>query len=256
VPNPNLRTSFLRSLAPDSQFHRIFDHLPGISFFAKNHRLQLVCANRHFIETMGFRKEDDIVGKSDFDLFPVRLAENFRRDDEEILRTGEAKLNIVELFFNPQGIPDWFITHKMPLRDKKGRVIGLMGATQSYGQAMTTVHASQHIERALAFIRENFRRRLSVEELSAHVHLSPRQLHRKFVETFGCSPQTFIMKLRIQAACEALQHEDAQISQVATDLGFYDQSGFTHHFHNNVGITPLNYQRRFRLGARQDKSSR
>ncbi len=229
----------------------MFDHLPGISFFAKNRRFQLMCANRHFIETMGFKEEADIVGKDDFALFPPRLAENFRRDDEEIFRTGEAKPNIVELFFNPQGIPDWFITNKMPLRDRQGRLAGIMGMTQSYGQAMKTVHASHYIEQALGFIRENFRRRLSVEELAAQVHLSPRQLHRKFVETFGCSPQTFIMKLRVQAACEALQHEDAQISQVAADLGFYDQSGFTQHFHKHVGVTPLKYQRRFRLGIAQ-----
>jgi AraC-like DNA-binding protein len=228
----------------------MFDQLPGVSFFAKNRQFKLMCANRHFIETMGFTDESSLVGKDDFDLFPPRLAENFRRDDEEIFRTGEAKLNIVELFFNPQGIPDWFITHKMPLRDRRGRLVGIMGMTQSYGQAMTAVHASQAIEQSLAYIRENFRRKLGVEELAAHVHLSPRQLHRKFVEAFGCSPQAFIMKLRIQAACEALQHEDAQISQVALDLGFYDQSGFTQHFHRHVGVTPLKYQRRFRLRVR------
>lgn len=228
----------------------MFDQLPGVSFFAKNRQFKLMCANRHFIETMGFTDESSLVGKDDFDLFPPRLAENFRRDDEEIFRTGEAKLNIVELFFNPQGIPDWFITHKMPLRDRRGRLVGIMGMTQSYGQAMTAVHASQAIEQSLAYIRKNFRRKLGVEELAAHVHLSPRQLHRKFVEAFGCSPQAFIMKLRIQAACEALQHEDAQISQVALDLGFYDQSGFTQHFHRHVGVTPLKYQRRFRLRVR------
>ncbi len=245
-----LRSRFLSTLAPDSQFYRMFDHLPGISFFAKNRHFKLMCANQHFIQTMGFKHEDELIGKEDFDLFPRRLAENFRRDDEEIFRTGEPKLNIVELFFNPQGIPDWFITNKLPLRDKKGRLVGIMGSTQSYGQAMTIVHASQHIEKALAYIREHFRTRLSVEDLAEQVHLSPRQLHRKFVETFGCSPQTFIMKLRIQAACEALQHEDAQISQVATDLGFYDQSGFTQHFHKHMGLTPFKYQRQFRLVRR------
>src|SRR5262245_9214160 len=96
----DLRSRFLHSLAPDSQFYRMFDHLPGISFFAKNRQFQLMCANKHFMETMGFKNENELVGKEDFDLFPRRLAESFRRDDEEILRTGEPKLNIVELFFN------------------------------------------------------------------------------------------------------------------------------------------------------------
>lgn len=248
---PVLRERFLRALAPESQFYRLFDHLPGISFFAKNSRLQIVCANQHFVESLGYKSEDELIGKEDFDIFPQRLAENFRKDDEEVLRTGVSRLNIVELFFNPQGIPDWFITNKMPVKDKRGRVIGVMGTTQSYGRALETVHPYLHIDRALSYIREHFRERISVEQLAALVHLSTRQLHRKFVETFGCSPQAFIMKLRIQAACEALQHEDAQISKVAGDLGFCDQSSFTQHFHRHMGMTPLRFQRQFRLVRRE-----
>lgn len=242
-----LRDRFLRALAPESQFYRLLDHLPGISFFAKNRRFQIVCANQHFVESLGFQHEADLIGKEDFDLFPTRLAENFRRDDEAVLVSGEARLNLVELFFNSQGIPDWFITNKLPVRDRQGRVIGIMGTTQSYGHAVETVHPYRQIERALTYIREHFRERITIEELAAMVHVSTRQLHRKFVESFGCSPQTFIMKLRIQAACDALQHEDAQISLVAADLGFCDQSSFTQHFHRHVGITPLKYQRQFRL---------
>ena len=64
---------------------------------------------------------------------------------------------------------------------------------------------------------------------------------------FGASPQAFIMKLRIQAACEALQLEGAQIADVSRDLGFCDQSAFTHHFHCHMGMTPLKYLQQFRL---------
>jgi PAS domain S-box-containing protein len=252
VPRQNhsaelLRERFVRALAPESQFYRLLDHLPGISFFAKNCRFEIVCANRHFVESLGYRHELEIIGKQDFELFPQRLAENFRRDDEEVLRTGEARLNIVELFFNPQGIPDWFITNKLPVRDRKGGLIGVMGTTQSYGQALQTSHPYLQIDRALSYIRDHFREKIRVEHLAEMVHLSPRQLHRKFVETFGSSPQAFIMKLRIQAACEALQHEDAQISAVSAELGFFDQSSFTQHFHRHIGMTPLKYQRQFRL---------
>jgi AraC-like DNA-binding protein len=87
---------------------------------------------------------------------------------------------------------------------------------------------------------------VSIKELSHVVHVSPRQLHRKFVDAFGVSPQAFIIKLRIQAACEALQREDLQIAEVAMDLGFCDQSSFTQLFQKHVGLTPLKYQKRFR----------
>jgi AraC-like DNA-binding protein len=107
------------------------------------------------------------------------------------------------------------------------------------------------LDRAVNYIRDNFRRGVSVKELSHVLHVSLRQLHRRFVEAFGCSPQAFIMKLRIQAACEALQREGSQISEVASSLGFCDQSSFTQLFQKHVGITPLKYQKRYRLRREQ-----
>lgn len=241
----DLRARFLRRIAHDRSFYRLFDHLPGVSFFAKDRQFRIVCANRHFIERFGFKDENQIVGKNDFDLFPPRLAEHFRNDDVEVMRTGREKPGIVELFFNRQGIPDWFVTNKLPVFDGRGRVIGVMGTTQSYEGRKQILQPYLQIDRAVAFIREHFRERLRIEQLASIAHLSPRQLHRRFIESFGLSPQAFVMKLRIQAACEALQR-GAQISETARELGFYDQSIFTHHFQNHMGITPMRYQRQFR----------
>jgi AraC-like DNA-binding protein len=105
------------------------------------------------------------------------------------------------------------------------------------------------LDRAVNYIREHFRTGVTISELAELVHLSPRQLHRKFVETFGSSPQAFIMKLRIQAACESLQQEGRQISEVAAEIGFCDQSSFTQQFQKHVGLTPMRYQRQFRMRA-------
>ena len=127
-----LRARFVRRMAPGSGFDALFGHLPGLSFFAKDAEFRIVAANAHFYQRFGFSKESDILGKNDFELFPQRLAEHFRADDEEVMRSAKPRLNIVELFFNQQGIPDWFITNKLPVYDAKGRVIGVMGTTQSY----------------------------------------------------------------------------------------------------------------------------
>jgi PAS domain S-box-containing protein len=242
-----LRDRFIRRVSAASPFYQMFDHLPDLAFFAKDREFRLMCASRRFIERFGFHHEAEMIGRNDFDLFPARLAENFRRDDEEVLTSGKPKLNIVELFFTDQGIPDWFVTNKLPLFDEKGRVIGLMGTVQSFEGKKQVLQPYLQIDRALAYIREHFRSGVSITELAQIVHLSPRQLHRKFVETFGASPQAFIMKLRIQAACELLQKEGSQIAEVGRDLGFCDQSAFTQHFHRHMGMTPLCYLRQFRL---------
>lgn len=243
------REQFLSNVAPDSAFYRLFDHMPGVSFFAKDEHFQFICANQYFYERFGFDSEEEIIGKEDFELFPPRIAENFRKDDIEVMTSGKPKINIVELFFNDQGIPDWFITNKLPILNHEQRVIGVMGTVQSYEGKKQILQPYLQIDRAVAWIREHFRERVSVEYLASMVHLSSRQLHRKFVETFGSSPQAFIMKLRIQAACEALQQESSLISEVARDVGFCDQSSFTQQFQKHVGLTPLKYLRQFRLRA-------
>ena len=244
------REHFLRALAPERAHHVLLDHLPGIAFFAKDHDSRLMAANRQFYERFGFRTEAQLVGKSDLDLFPARLAEHFRRDDEVVMKSAKPKLNIVELFFDRQGIPDWFITHKFPVFDRAGKVIGVMGVTQSYEVAKQALQPYLAIDRAVTCIRERFREKLTVPQLADYVHLSPRQLHRKFIKTFGSSPQAFILKVRIQAACELLQHGDRPISEVARESGFTDQSAFTQHFRREMGITPGDYQGRFRLVRR------
>ena len=246
--NPSsLRDQFLRSIAPASGCHVLFDHIPGVAFFAKDRQSRLVAANRLFYERVGFRGERELIGKDDLALFPARLAEHFRRDDAEVLRTGKPKLNIIELFFNRQGIPDWFLTHKLPVRDRRGRVVGIIGVTQSYGFGSKVREPYLAIDRAVSLIRERFRERLTVGELAASAHLSPRQLHRKFIETFGNSPQSFILKVRIQAACELLQDGDRLISEVARESGFSDQSSFTQHFRRHLGMTPRRYRQQYRL---------
>ena len=243
---------FLRRIGPDTPFYQLFDLMPEVSFFVKDLDCRLICANRSFVERLGLRDELDIVGRDDFELFPMRLAESFRHDDLEVMTTGRPKLDILELFFNEQGIPDWFLTNKLPLHDRAGKVIGLMGIARRYAAQEHLMQAPSCVEKALAFIRENFRRRFAIKELADLVHLSPRQLHRKFIAAFGSSPQAFIMKVRVQAACETLQRADAQISAVAEDLGFCDQSAFTQLFQKHVGLTPLKYQQQFRLRAGAD----
>lgn len=246
-----VRTRFLNRIGPDSAFYRLFDLLPEIAFFAKDCHFRLMCASQRFVESCGCRTEAEVIGRDDFELFPAHLAESFRRDDEEVMRRGQPKRHIVEVFFNDQGLPDWFVTNKLPIRDRRGQVIGVMGTVQSYEARRAIMRPSLEIDRVVAYIREHFRRGVQVKELPEVARLSPRQLHRRFVEAFGMSPQRFIVKLRMQAACEALQRGEMRIAEVARELGFCDQSAFTQIFVKHVGATPLKYQRRFRLGARE-----
>ena len=223
----------------------LFDDLPGVSFFIKDREHRLIIVNAGFLPRLGLSQQE-LYGKTDFDLFPARLAEHFRRDDREIFETKKAKLNILELVFNGQGLPDWYLTNKYPLFNDRKDVIGLMGTVRTYGDGDNKElkwERDDEIGRAVNHIRNNFRGEISISDLVDISGLSHRKLHRGFVELFGIAPMQFITRTRIEAACDDLLSSSNKLSVIAKENGFYDQSSFTQLFRRQMKITPLKYRK-------------
>ena len=241
-----LQLRFLRSIAEDSHFHLLLEHLPGVSFFAKDTSSRILRANRSFLERFGFREESEIIGRDDFELFPEGLAENFRRDDREVMRSGRPKLHLVELFLNRLGLVDWFVTNKLPIFDRSGKAIGVMGTVQDYDIQRRVSYPFPEIEKAVALIRRDFREPLRMADVARDVGLSIRQFDRKFKQALSITPKSFLLKTRIQNACERLRQAGDSVGDVALQLGFSDQSSFTVLFRREMGMTPLKYRQRYR----------
>ena len=60
----------------------LFDDLPGVSFFVKDRDHRLVMVNNGFLPRLGLSQQE-LFGKTDFDIFLARLAEHFRREDRK-----------------------------------------------------------------------------------------------------------------------------------------------------------------------------
>jgi AraC-like DNA-binding protein len=97
------------------------------------------------------------------------------------------------------------------------------------------------MQAAQAYLLENVTRNISLEELSAHVGLSPYHFLRRFRATFGMPPHTYRLQQRVHLAKRMLA-DGTPIVQVALDTGFTDQSHFTRRFKMFVGTTPRQYQ--------------
>ena len=237
------KAQFLARIAGGSHFDQLFNHLPDVSFFAKNEALELQAANREFWSRLSVESEEAIIGKTDFELFPQRLAENFRRDDLSVMQSGQPMLDILELFFDSQGLPDLFLTNKFPIFDHDGEVIGVMGTVRSFAGERRARSSMLQLDRAVEYLRTNFRSPVRMSELASYCGMSVRQFNRRFRDTFNTTPNAFLIKTRIHAACELLRDSDTPIWEIAEQLGFYDQSSFTLHFRRHMGTTPLRYRR-------------
>lgn len=232
------RDDWLRDIAPNSHFHSILDHFPNLHFFAKNRSGEVMFASPSIRALYGLRSDEDIVGLTDYDLNPGGMAEGYVQDDARIFATGKPIVGRVELWWNSQGMPDWYVVTKVPIWSRRGRIIGVMGISQQYEGSARSGAPWQEIESTVNAIRGGFREALSIEKLAQAAGLSKRQLERKFRAVLGVTPQEFLIRTRVLAACHALRGSDAPLASIATDCGFYDQSSFTEHFRRRVGVTP------------------
>jgi PAS domain S-box-containing protein len=76
------------------------------------------------------RAANDLIGKTDFDVFSDEHASAALRDEQQIIRTGEPIVGKVELETYGGRTDTWVSTTKMPLRDSRGRIIGTFGISR------------------------------------------------------------------------------------------------------------------------------
>ncbi len=228
---------------PPGQFRHLFDHLPGTLFFAKNKEGELMAGNPAFVMRCGYETEDQLAGLTDAAIFPPRLAEKYRKDDERVISTGKPLLGIIELFPNADGKPEWFITDKLPLFDVEGQVCGLCGTVRSYEAQRAAIRPYLELAAVADHLKKHFREKLDVPALAKLAHMSVRQFERKFRSTFKMTPRDYMIRMRVIEACELLVRTDLPVTTVALEAGFYDHSDFARQFRRHLGQTASQYRK-------------
>ena len=108
----------------------MIDTVPLPLFWKDRSSVFLGC-NQQFVRILGAPSSKEVVGKTDFDLLPTEEeASAFQADDRGVMESGQAKLGIEEMLTFANGEQRWLETHKAPLRDWSGNVIGMVGTFQ------------------------------------------------------------------------------------------------------------------------------
>ncbi|MDD7987244.1 helix-turn-helix domain-containing protein [Lentisphaera marina] len=234
--------SLLDDCLMSKEFLHVFDDIKGVLFFLKNRQCELLWANPRLAQHCGFSSVEELLkAQDDFNIHSVELAEQYREDDLQVMESGEVKEGIVELFPNYLGDLSWFVTKKIPLFNKAGEVLGLYGIMQTYENSGKLGRPLGEIAKALEYIKAHYTEKISNKLLARECGLSVRPFEKRFKQIFKSTPHQYIIKLRILKACDLLLSKNKTIIEVATDLGFYDQSAFNLHFKKQVGTTPLKY---------------
>lgn len=242
----------------DRHFAELLDHLPDVLAWVKDRHGRYRWVNRAFLIQYSldhpagdeFVTVENILGKTDYELSPPFLADQFRQDDEQVL-AGQRIINRLERLGESEETTVWYITDKVPVVNAKGAIIGTAGISRAAGPANSIQPTVAGFGPALAHMRAHFSREITNRHLASVSNMSLRAFERQFHAAFDVTPQKFLRKLRLRIASRALIYTDESLSEIALKCGFADQSHFSREFRRQFGRTPRDYRAHYKQTKRR-----
>ena len=179
----------------------VLDTLPDYVYI-KDVESRFLFANDAVYRSMGVKNSDELIGKTDFDFHPQELAQQYYADEQELFSSGQALINREEPVKDQEtGEMGWFLTNKIPFRNRRGNIVGFVGINRDITQR-------KQIEEELAR-----RMRERTETLESLQHLMRQISH--IAQQLGGTSETMI-EISSQMAAEAEQ-SSRQISLVSSN---------------------------------------
>jgi AraC-like DNA-binding protein len=248
MKSARLQESFYRRLAPDGQLLRLFDFLPDVSFFIKDREGRFMALSLNKFEHCGVMREEEAIGKTDHDFFAASRADAYRMDDLAVMDSGEPIINRMEAAPETLGSPRLVATSKIPLRDRRGEVIGIAGFSRPVDQLGSHSDLSDRFGIVIEHVHGHFDQSLTSSELATMAGLSVSQFERRFRDAFGTSPRQYLVRIRVDAAAKLLTETERTVSEIALECGFHDHSHFSRSFRKLMQVTPTGYRAVHRFG--------
>ncbi len=106
--------------------------------FVKDVDLVYRAATSSFAKMVGKASVEEVLGRTDQELFGEELAELYTADDRKLLESGEHLLNYVEPITDENGKARYSSTSKYILTDENGETVGLMGVGRDISEEIRT----------------------------------------------------------------------------------------------------------------------
>jgi diguanylate cyclase (GGDEF)-like protein/PAS domain S-box-containing protein len=146
----------------------MINHVPDF-IYAKDLEGRFLFANRAIVENNGYEVLDEMIGLTDADIHPSEAADRIALVERRVMETGEPDLGIEERRLRGEG---WLMMSRVPLVDRSGRVIGIVGASRDISarkkaEIMTQIQTTLLNEVARGVNLKKFIKRVAVmlEEL-------------------------------------------------------------------------------------------
>jgi len=111
--------------------------------YVKDRQCRIWRVSRKLADSLGCIDPTEIYGKTDIDLFGKEFGRKTMLDDLEVMESGVSKTGIIDKFKLPNGEYNWTSSTKMPLRNDRGEIVGLLGISREINEIKNAEHAFQ-----------------------------------------------------------------------------------------------------------------
>jgi PAS domain S-box-containing protein len=157
----------------------VLDTIPQRVFWKDRNSVFLGC-NKPFARDYGFSDAKEMIGKTDYDTVAAPMADRYRADDREVMEANRAKLNYEEPQKKKDESTGWLRMNKVPLHDKDGRVIGVLGTYEDVTELKQAEEVLRESEQRFRSLLDNAPDAIYVQtkECIAYVNRAMLQLLR------------------------------------------------------------------------------
>lgn len=228
----------------DTQFiEQVADLMHDTAFFIKDAAGRYVVVNQSLVERHGLTGKAQMIGKRPCEVCPGDFGRIPTEQDAQVLRTGKPIIERLEMFWRKPHVPVWGLTSKIPVRDEKGQVTGLIGISKDLTALVSRDEVPPSVAQALRHLERSFDEAVSPSSLAKKASMSAARFARVIKRIHGISPMQLITKTRITAGSRLLRETDSSIAEIALNCGFADHSAFTRAFRAVTGHSPSEYRR-------------
>lgn len=131
----------------------MIDNLPNY-LYVKDKKSCFTIANVAVAKIMGAERPQNLLGKTDFEFYPREIAQKYYDDEKRVMSTGKALINQEEKLITTDGSVRWISTTKVPLRDKKNRIIGIVGMGRDITEKKEAEEKRKESEQLFTYLAE------------------------------------------------------------------------------------------------------
>ena len=140
-------------LAPELELFRLMiENIPD-QIYVKDTESRFLLCNIPGAINAGCKSQADIIGKTDFDFYPPEIAKHFFDVEQALMKSGKPIISQEDYVPDEiTGEPRWSLNTKVPIKDRNGKMIGLIGINRDITQIKISEKKIEDVNRELSIL--------------------------------------------------------------------------------------------------------